>query len=223
MKAKKIKAWHFVAEDRKLSFGSEADRLIVEPGFIYTESDPPAICKSGLHGSIRAYDALDYAPGPIICRVQLWGDVEMAPDKLVARNREVLWMADAAPELRLWACWAIRKVWHLLVDQRSRTAVEVAERFARGVARLDDLAAARDAARKEAWTAAAAAAAATARALAWHAAPAAAWTAAAGAERAAAWKEAGDAQALELERRMERLVPGYLGHGLPRDRMERLG
>ena len=85
--------------------------------------------------------------------------------------------------LRLYACWCVRQVWHLLTDECSRTAVEVAERFAVGEATRDELGAAADAAWGAARAAADAARAAAARA-------AAAWDAAADAARAAAARAA---------------------------------
>ena len=92
-------------------------------------------------------------------------------------------------ELRLFACDCVRDVWHLLTDERSRKAVEVAEAFAVGDASVEELAgAAWDAAAARAadWAAAAARAAATAAA-AWAATDAAwaAWAARAAAR--AAW------------------------------------
>lgn len=61
--------------------------------------------------------------------------------------------------LRLIACAFVRetplpdgrKVWDLLTDERSRAAVEVAERFARGSASESELTVARDAAWAAAW------------------------------------------------------------------------
>ena len=45
-------------------------------------------------------------------------------------------------ELRLFGCWCVRQVWHLLTDERSRKAVEVAELFADGKATREELGAA---------------------------------------------------------------------------------
>ncbi len=220
---KKIKAWHFVGEDRMLRDGS----LKVEPGYIYSIGDDEQVelCNVGVHGSELALDALQYAHGPIVCRVQIWGDVEYGYDKLAGRHREVLWMADATKTLRLFACWCVRetpladgrKVWDLLTDERSRNVVEVVERFVAGNATQEELdaargaawGAARGAARDAAWGAARGAAWGAARGAArdaaWGAARDAAWDAARGAARGAAWGAARDAQNEQLTAMLEAL------------------
>jgi hypothetical protein len=92
--------------------------------------------------------------------------------------KDALWVV-LRPELidgrtvRLFACWCVRHTpigdgkttWNLLDDERSRHAVEVAERYAHGEATDEELNAARSAARIVAWSAA------------WSAAESAAWSA----------------------------------------------
>jgi len=92
---------------------------------------------------------------------------------------------DHDKEIRLFAVWCARQVQHLMTDQRSVDALDVAERFANGDATKEEL----DAAGAAAW----AAARAEARAEAWDAAGAAAWAAASAAARAEAWGAAWDA------------------------------
>ena len=89
-------------------------------------------------------------------------------------------------DLRLFACWCCRQVWHKLSDERIRKVVEVSERFAVGEASEDELEEAKDAAwnadwsaaRDAAWNAAWCAAREAARGAAWYAAWNAAWNAA---------------------------------------------
>ena len=102
-------------------------------------------------------------------------DAPIGLDEILASNGldDALWCLRSVPEeSRRWRHLAVRfarTVDHLMTDHRSLTALDVAERYADGLASDADL----DAARAAAWDAAAAA-----RAAAWDAARAAAWDAA---------------------------------------------
>ena len=99
---------------------------------------------------------------------------------------DALWCLRAVSgwerEKRLYAVWCARQVQHLMADERSLQALDVAERYANGQATDAELDAARAAARAAAWDAA--------RVAAWDAAWAAARAAARDAARAAAWAAA---------------------------------
>lgn len=140
-----VLAWHFVATDRKLRDGTT-----VAAGYTYEVQPPISLCQWGLHASVRPIDALNYALVPVACRVRMRGTIIHGEDKLVATRRDVLSCWDASRELRLSAVWCARdmplgdgrRMWDLLTDERSRHAVEVAERHAHGEASDDALAAA---------------------------------------------------------------------------------
>lgn len=101
---------------------------------------------------------------------------------------DALWslrcVSGADRDIRLFAVWCARQVEHLMEDQHSKDALNVAERFANGDASGEELAAAWDAA----WDAA--------RVAAW----AAAWAAARAAAGDAARVAAREAQAEMFER-----------------------
>ena len=93
--------WHFVREDRRLGYG---DGREVKMGETLTVEGPLEMCQHGLHASVRALDALQYAPGPIACRVRLSGEVlgptDEHSDKACATERTVIAMVDATDILR---------------------------------------------------------------------------------------------------------------------------
>ena len=146
-------AWHFVNEDRKLGYG---DDRIVKQGRVYIvpQTRPLELCEYGLHASKRILDALQYAPGPVLCRVELRGKMLHDNDKSVAYERKVLWMMDATDVLRAFARRCALDVVHLwsppeIVIQYLKTGDESIRAAARNAA----WAAARNAARAAAWDA----------------------------------------------------------------------
>ncbi|HUU94657.1 MAG TPA: hypothetical protein VM487_02880, partial [Phycisphaerae bacterium] len=176
----KILAWHFLTADCRLRNGGE----VVEVGKTYSVPDPDkplVLCEYGMHASARPLDALNYAPGPMVCRVEMSGTILEGDDKLVATHRKVLALADALDVLRKFARLCALDVIHLWdAPDVVRRYLETGDESLRAAAR----ATAEDAA----W--------ATARDAAWDAGAAwdAAWDAARSTEdaaedaaRAAAW------------------------------------
>jgi len=173
--------WHFT-DGEKLRDG----RRLPAVGEWLEYAGPVVICRSGLHGSRRLIDALQYAPGHTLHYCEFGGVVDEQDDKLVAHRRRIVWSIDAEPVLRAFARRVALNVAHLwdMPDV-------VREYLETGREELRD--AARDAARSAAWSAARSAAWAAARSAAWAAARSAAWSAAWAAARSAAWSAAWDA------------------------------
>jgi hypothetical protein len=192
MKSEKILAWHFLAEDGRLQF---PPRRLVQVGRSYSAKGALVLCKNGMHASIRAIDALLYAPGALVCRVELSGPMLRCPDKLCAQRRKVLAMGDATETLHLFACLEGEMALNAAekrgekIDAHSRQAIAVKRRWLKKEATTEELTAARDAARAAAWDTEE-----TASCAAWGATWAAIWaaaetasSAARAAARAAAW------------------------------------
>ena len=155
-----IRALHFLREDMRAGKGRE-------PAWDVGESRTlPAAreiipCYYGYHGSLSLWDALQYAPGPVACLVELSGDITPHGDpidKYVARSRKLLAAVNISSELRLFAADCAEHVLYMYEqecpgDARPRQAIEAARAYARG----EISAAARAAARDTAWAASAAA------------------------------------------------------------------
>ena len=149
-------AWHFLDEKGLLRNGDAPP----ENGVPLIHEGALELCVSGLHASEKARDALMFAPGPIICRVECSGDILRESDKLVCCERTILWRADATDTLRAFARWCALEVASLWdMPQVVREYLETGDEPKRAAA-MD---AAWDAARAAAWAAAWDAARAAAR------------------------------------------------------------
>jgi len=193
---KTIRAWHFLREDKTLGYG---DTRKPRPGRWLVHRGKLELCRSGLHGSTQPLDSLEWAPGLIVCRVELGGETIIGDDKIVAARRRIIWWADATDVLRRFARLCALDVIHLwdapdVVKTYLRSGDEQF-RDAAWDAAWDAGDAARDAAR-DAVAAARAAARASTRA---------AVDAARAAARAAAWDAARAAQNRRLARMLNRL------------------
>jgi len=152
-----------------------------------------SICESGYH-CFEPKDILSWINAEL-WEVEVGGDVLKGDKKLCAQQIRFIRKIEAWNEktARLFACWCVRQIWHLLADERSKNAVIVAEKYANGEATESELAAARAAARAAAGDDARAATWAAACAAARDDAWAATWDAAWASAGDAAWASAGDA------------------------------
>jgi hypothetical protein len=149
-------------------------------------------CQSGLHASEHPFDALQFAPGPMLHLVELGRKIiPHDGNKVVARRRKIVATVDATDLLRKFARRVALDVLPLwpnapeVVKQFLTTGDESLRDAAWAAARAAAWAAARDAA----WAAARDAAWAAAWDAAWAAARDAAWAAARDAAWAAAWNK----------------------------------
>ena len=132
---------------------------------------------------------------------------------------DAIWCLRAIPccerDARLFSVWCARQVQHLMTDERSLAALDVAERYANVDATREELDAAWDAAAwAAAWYAARAAARDAACAAAWAAARDAAMDAAMDAASSAAWDAAWDAQKEMFIKMCRGEAPWQQEHGL---------
>ena len=194
-----IEAWHFVGSTLR------DGRPIPPDGKWLVHTGKVEICATGLHASRRPWHALQYAPGPVLCRVECDGIEAEQDDKLVCRRRRIVQRADITETLRYFARMQALSVIHLydnppdvVLDylMTGDESIRDAAWDAAGAAAWD---AEGDAAGSAAWAAEGAAAGAAAWAAARDAAWAAARTAASDAARVAASEAARVAAGIEFD------------------------
>ena len=148
--SKTIRAWHFVGN--MLRDGSP----VPDDGVRLVHTRDVIPCESGLHASEHPFDALQFAPGPVLCLVECGGIITThgnPVDKIACSERTIIARMDATPLLRWFARMQALSVAHLLGDAPAEIVLD-------WLMTGDDAAraAARDAARDAAWAVARAAA-----------------------------------------------------------------
>ena len=148
-------AWHFVGE--KLRDG----RPIPADGAWLEHAGRLILCEEGLHWSREPFDALQYAPGAMLCLVEVGGEIveKKGDDKGISSRRKIIARMDATELLRYFARMQALSVIHLNEDLCGNETV------------VDYLMIGDESLRAAAWAAA------------WAAAGAAAWAAARDAAR----------------------------------------
>ena len=161
-----MKAWHFLKDDGSLQWKCGNTKYPKVGQTLKVNPDRLELCSYGLHASKRLLDALQYAPGATVCRVELGGRILEDTDKVVASERTVLQMADAADVLHEFACRCAEDALQLIEspDPRSIAAIKAKRQWLKGEIGDEELQAAWAAARAAAWAAAWAAASDAARA-----------------------------------------------------------
>jgi hypothetical protein len=173
--SKIVTGYWFTSSDT-LPHGDERKVII---GDTLSVKGPLVICIHGLHASREPFDALQYANGSMIYKVESFGDIIEQSDKYCSRHRKAIAVIDATSLLRQFAreqALSVKHLWDMphIVEEYLKTGAE----DIRGVAA--------DAARTAAADAAYAAYAAASHAAATHAAACAAAYATRAAARAAA-------------------------------------
>lgn len=102
-----VLAWHFSGSQMR------DGTPIVAPGSVERYDGDIEICASGLHASRMLRDALKYAPGTLLRRVECNNIEEEHGDKLVCRERIIIWECDMTSALRLFARKCALDVMHL--------------------------------------------------------------------------------------------------------------
>ena len=136
LRKEKVDGWHFLLEDGRLRYGDNrfvkvGDRLQYKTfGDNYKtfgDNDKgPILCEIGMHASIRLVDALEYAPGPLLCRVTIEKDISSDRTKIVGRYRTALSKRSFVKGLKKFI---IDCYWRLATSGPKRKIAKVVETF----------------------------------------------------------------------------------------------
>ena len=142
--AKTIKAWHFLRDNGSFCYSLEKQKP--KAGEVErvksTTKRPLELCEMGLHGSVDILDALDFAQGALLRRVELGGEILEGKNKCCATERRELWRMDVTNILHEFSCWCAERALECErkrgrePDKRSWAAIEAKRQWLKG--EIDD-------------------------------------------------------------------------------------
>lgn len=94
-----VQVWHFISPELKLRFTSESFEL----GKIYHTAGQVSPGQNSLPASRLLLDALKYAVGPVVCLLQVSGEVQEDTDKVCGRERQILAWGNIERQLHRFA------------------------------------------------------------------------------------------------------------------------
>lgn len=152
-----FRAWHFTESDgRGGAVLRDGRPVVVGETLMHDEAREGKIvpCERGLHASVRAIDALNYAPGHMVSLCVMSGSVINHNDKIVSTERTPLFLSDAEDCLRKFArlqALSVASAWEM--PSVVREYLETGDSALRSAAECTARNAAWSAARNAAWSA----------------------------------------------------------------------
>lgn len=92
-KNEKKLGWHFLPADMRLTYSDRRQAKVGETLSI-PDSQTPYPCSVGMHASDKPNQAARYGRGPVLTRVEVWGDLHTQYDKFCGRHRRVIWAKE---------------------------------------------------------------------------------------------------------------------------------
>ena len=122
---KKNLAWHFVENTLRDGSPVPADGVWLE------HNGKMVLCESGLHWSRQPFDALTYAPGPMLCLVEIGGKIiePKGEDKGISSRRKIIARMDTSELMHYFARMQALSVYHLWAAARQHFNDLVYESF----------------------------------------------------------------------------------------------
>lgn len=81
--------WHFLPADMRLEYGDNRLAKVGESLSVPSHITPRP-CHEGMHASEKPVDAASFKKGPVLCRVEVSGEIKKENDKFCGRSRKIL-------------------------------------------------------------------------------------------------------------------------------------